>query len=1236
MKILSLQFSNLNSLKGQWKIDFRQAPFADNGVFAITGPTGAGKTTLLDAICLALYHETPRLGALSANNNEIMTRGTAECSAEVEFEVKGVAYRAFWSMRRSRGNAQGNLQAAVVELGEVVSQKVLANQIKKKSELIEQITGLDFGRFTKSMMLSQGEFAAFLNADEKQRAELLEELTGTEIYGLISERVHQHYSQAKQQLAELEAQAKGVQLLSPEQKQQLQDEQHTLLLEQNALGKKTTAQQAHVNWWQQLNGANSALTQAKQHVAQVQANKEQEKEALQRLANSHPSEALRAPFELLNDTQTQCEQDKKNITQNSALLAKSLVTLDEHKRVALTVSKELKASKDKHFAQEKCLNDDVIPLDNDIAKHQEQTAYVQEKHNNLSAKKTVILTEHQRAQEALTLQQQRLAQADNYLESHKADGALKQFLGQWQVQASQLQQAQQSQDALTIKMADEQRQSVAAQQAVQSKQKQHDDSVIQANGREKSYQQQVAQLAMFERNGDLSALEQRLSMLSQVLPDMLTLKNTQKQWLNQHQELTQKHNAIELNKAEQSKLNTQRDALKTQYKAQEQQVKLFTQLVSQEEQLVQFRAALEQGTPCPLCGAKEHPVGSDVAVDIPQTIGQKQQAEQHLNQLKEQGLEVRAKLESLIRAQAELSQRIDWLQNEQSAQMQHWQTCTAQIQSTDNTILAGEDTQLLAIENSEQLAHVDEQIKAESTQLSEYIKQLKTQTTLLNQHKEQWQQSQAHVQACDSALQLAQHALQSHTRTVQTLKEDHAKLSQVIAQLNANLTEQIQGHGYPAPQDNELLHWLKHKEHDATQWEQHITQRNEALSQLEKLKSTHAHTQAQLSDLDAQLTAIKQERDSLTSKLASLKEKRFALFADKSVKDERDKLALTLRALEQSVTEAQEKLSLAEREHNTHAANVQNAQAQLAQNQARLHTRQQAWLERLNTSPFADQHAFEAALLDEATRASLEQLKQRLDDAHARAHALLEQAQTQVTTLLSAPHAEQWRQTSMQDVTIALEALTQQQQALTKREGEINHALSSDSQRTGEQQTLLLQIDQHRQEFEHLHYLHSLIGSQKGDKFRTFAQGLTLDNLMYLANKQLERLHGRYLLKRKADASLALSVIDTWQGDIQRDTKTLSGGESFLVSLALALALSELVSHKTSIDSLFLDEGFGTLDSETLDIALDALDNLHASGKMIGVISHVEAMKERIVAQLAVTKKSGLGVSELDRKYAVV
>ncbi len=110
-------------------------------------------------------------------------------------------------------------------------------------------------------------------------------------------------------------------------------------------------------------------------------------------------------------------------------------------------------------------------------------------------------------------------------------------------------------------------------------------------------------------------------------------------------------------------------------------------------------------------------------------------------------------------------------------------------------------------------------------------------------------------------------------------------------------------------------------------------------------------------------------------------------------------------------------------------------------------------------------------------------------------------------------------------------------------------------------------------------------------------------------------------------------MVDKWQADTVRDTRTLSGGESFLVSLALALALSDLVSSRTRIDSLFLDEGFGTLDPETLDIALDALDSLNASGKMIGVISHVEALKERITTQIEVSPRTGMGVSRLDERF---
>ncbi|ABG41949.1 SMC protein-like protein [Paraglaciecola sp. T6c] len=1231
MKILSLQFSNLNSLKGQWKIDFRQAPFADNGVFAITGPTGAGKTTLLDAICLALYHETPRLGALSANNNEIMTRGTAECSAEVEFEVKGMAYRAFWSMRRSHGKPDGKLQAAVVELGDVASEKVLASQIKKKSELIEQITGLDFGRFTKSMMLSQGEFAAFLNADEKQRAELLEELTGTEIYGLISERVHQHYSQAKQQLAELEAQAKGVQLLSEDQKQALMDEQQDLQGQQKERQIHISAKQEHVNWWQQLDSAQSAQQQATLQLTQAQHEKEQQKEALQRLANSHPSEALRAPFELLTDAQAQCINDEKALGQSQQQLQTSDASLAQSKTVSVAVSNEFQAIKATYHAQETLLNEEVIPLDNEIRQHQDQLTQTNAQHAQLSTKHAQLVQDVENTQTGINSQQQSLKQANDYLTARPSDEALKQYLGQWQLQAQQIKKEQTSYQQLAEKCKQEQRQLHLAQQDAQLNQQQHEKINQQTRELENEFQQQTERLSKLEEHGAIDPQERQLSTLQSLTPSLLALKNTQQQWQQQTQELTEKQTQLADNLAQQKNLSNEREVIKRQYLAKSQQVKLLSQLISQEEQLIHFRAALKDEHPCPLCGAKEHPLTSEMAVDIPDTVTQKQQQESELAQLEEQGKEIRAKLDAFLRGETELRQRIDWLSTQQAQLSQTWpEMCQALSPLSD------QQTNLqLTIDNADSLIAIENQFNQQIQQLQKQIEKLKTQARTLLVSKEKWQHSQSQSQSASSALLLAQQSAKNLENSAQNLSNDIQQAGETLTSLSQSLLTHIQQHGYTPPEADNLLQWLTSKEQDAKQWEHHDNQRNEATVQIDKLTSAQQHQLSLSGDTKSQLTAIEQQRQTLRAQLESLSTKRFSLFADKSVKTERETLSETLRTLEARHEHAQQQMRQKEQEHNTHLANVQNAQTQLQQNQTRLKTRQNEWQTKLLASPFADQQAFEAALLDEATRATLQTLKQTLDDNLAKYQALLEQANTQVKTLLAHNNATQWQLQTRDAVIEALNALTEEQHKGNKREGEISQALNFDKQRSSEQQSLFSQIELQRNEFEHIHYLHSLIGSQKGDKFRTFAQGLTLDNLMYLANKQLERLHGRYLLKRKADASLALSVIDTWQGDIQRDTKTLSGGESFLVSLALALALSELVSHKTSIDSLFLDEGFGTLDSETLDIALDALDNLHASGKMIGVISHVEAMKERIVAQLAVTKKSGLGVSELDQRYAV-
>ncbi len=239
MKILAIRGANLASLAGEFEIDLVNGPLGTAGVFAIVGPTGAGKSTLLDAMCVALFDRTPRLTnhsrvvvgrgdddptALGAQDvRSLLRRGASAGYAEVDFESGDLRrYRARWSVRRARNATDGRFQSQQVTLttldgaGHVVEQ--LGGTKTETLDAIHERLGLSFDQFRRSALLAQGEFAAFLRADGKDRSELLERMTGTEIYSRLSVAAHLRASLAEQQLRERHGVALAIAVLSDEER----------------------------------------------------------------------------------------------------------------------------------------------------------------------------------------------------------------------------------------------------------------------------------------------------------------------------------------------------------------------------------------------------------------------------------------------------------------------------------------------------------------------------------------------------------------------------------------------------------------------------------------------------------------------------------------------------------------------------------------------------------------------------------------------------------------------------------------------------------------------------------------------------------------------------------------------------------------------------------------------------------------------------------------------------------
>lgn len=1215
MQILKLSFENINSLKGAWTIDF-QAPDFRSGIFAIVGPTGSGKTTILDAICLALYGHTPRIGSITQNANEVMNRDCDSCRSSLEFQTLSGRYRATWSQKKQKNFDKTGKYGQVVSTMEKFEDGCWipitdGSKVTSKKQEVQKIIGLSFDQFKRSVMLSQGDFAAFLKSKPNERAQTLEQITGTQIYSLLSTKVYDLAEEQKKLFEDKQREVELSPVLDDAVVLTKQEQLKGITEEAKVLETQISKIEKESRWISETAELRNQFLRVKAELERLKENRNEffRKENVVRLAE-HAQNILPI-FNTLIDKQSLREDSikEKSAAENELVNAtKSLKEKDFNFKAAEEALNNENLQKPKKLA----LFSQIEFLDAEISPLIKSSRLAQEEKIKLENETSDCKDHLNKAKEDI----RKLEEDREKRDLERKEDIKGAFLYQ---RKDELRDCKITAETLSAALADAEGKADKASETVKSQEKEAEAlrirkekiaSVIEAD--KVLLKEAEKRLSEILDGKTLDELTQEQLSFSEQIPLLEAVKSALKAVCDQKEEIVRQEDVMQRDSAELDNWSSKKEGYEKEIQSLTSRQEELEALV-QIDELTKVRAELKEGEPCPVCGSLEHPF----AANLPPEVAT---AKERLAVVKEESTDLQKNQKEADRTIDVLKDRI--LVSEKRLKELRKNLDLAEEELTLKCGRAGltregvteEAAAVLITKKESLLIDIKKRIaKARDAESKAAAAKEKIAGTTEELHRAEmvFSNAQTKFESAKSLLAQAQTGREkARTELEQFWRKTAKEYGSVITdgELFAHNPELFKRWIAKAAKYEELLESCREIENSLAIKKGTLPGLVESVERLEKSSREKSD---QAAELQTELKTKQLQRDKL--------------FGTKLVEIERKAYERLLSQLAEAKDQAYENLSKARSVQAAAEQRLKTAEQRSAEAEKNLLSAKTEWTDALKKEKFESEEDWRRARLDSE---AINALHKEITDYKAQSRSAADRF-SEADKKLAEKESQKLTDKSLEVLEAEKREASAEKEKLLEQKGELQKELKTDEEARIKRAGIEDELKKLKHQVAVWDRLNTLVGSSSGDKYRRYVQSLVLLTLLKNANVELTKLHSRYRLA-KGGGDMEIKVIDSDLADQERPTDNLSGGETFIVSLALALGLAQMASNNVRIDSLFLDEGFGTLDDDSLEKALNALSSLNAQGKTVGLISHVDQIKERIPSKIVVKRSAQPGVSRLE------